>query len=79
MAESGENGSLPPVSAGGTAVTSDEAGGNTQCQVSLLNGDCEIPENTPGSQVVVEPANTSGDARSELPRRSSIIKVSTGG
>lgn len=85
MAELGENGSLPPLNFGDTAVPSDEAAGKTHCEVSVLNGDCGISENmvgtgslvAPGSQAGVETANTSVglDAKSEIPRRSSIIKV----
>lgn len=87
MAEFGEDGSrLPPLNLGDTAVPSDEAAGKTHCEVSVLNGDCGISENmvgsgshvAPGSQAGVESANTSvvSDAKNEIPRRSSIIKVS---
>lgn len=65
MAENGENDGVP-------AVAGDEAGGRTQCQAPLLNGDCGVSENTPA-----DPANnntSSVDAKSDLPRRSSIIK-----
>lgn len=85
MAELREDGSLPPLNLGDTAVPSDEAAGKTHCEVSVLNGDCGISENmvgtgslvAPGSQAGVETANTSVglDAKSEIPRRSSIIKV----
>ncbi|KAA8591859.1 hypothetical protein FQN60_017233, partial [Etheostoma spectabile] len=84
MAEFGDDGSLPPLNLGDTAVPSDEAAGKTHCEVSVLNGDCGISENmvgsgslvSPGSQARVETANTSVgfDAKSEIPRRSSIIK-----
>ncbi|XP_033496723.2 inactive phospholipase C-like protein 2 [Epinephelus lanceolatus] len=84
MAEFGEDGSLPPLNLGDTAVPSDEAAGKTHCEVSVLNGDCGISENmvgsgslvAPGSQAGVETANTSVglDGKSEIPRRSSIIK-----
>lgn len=85
MAELEEDGRLPPAHFGHTAVPSDEAAGKTHCEVSVLNGDCGISENmmcsgsplTPGSQTGVEAANTSvgPDAKSDIPRRSSIIKV----
>lgn len=85
MAEFGEDDSLPPLNLGDTAVPSDEAADKTHCEVSVLNGDCGISENmvgsgslvAPGSQAGVEAANTSVglDAKSEIPRRSSIIKV----
>lgn len=87
MAEFGEDGSLPPANLEDTAVPSDEAAGKTHCEVSVLNGDCGILENmvgsgslvAPGSQAGVETANNSVglDAKSEIPRRSSIIKVNT--
>lgn len=88
MAEFGENGSLPPLNLGDTAVPSDEAAGKTHCEVSVLNGDCGISDNNmvgsgsivaPGSQTGVETGNTSVglDGKSEIPRRSSIIKVNT--
>lgn len=83
MAEFGEDGcSLPPVHVGGTAaVPSDEAAGKTHCEGSVLNGDCGINENmvgsgshgAPGCQAGVDTAGV--DAKSEIPRRSSIIKV----
>lgn len=86
MAEFGNDGSLPPLNLGDTAVPSDEAADKTHCEVSFLNGDCGISQNmvgsgshvAPGSQAGVEAANTSVglDAKSEIPRRSSIIKVS---
>lgn len=86
MAEFGKDGSLPPLSLEDTAVPSDEAAGKTHCEVSVLNGDCGISENmvgsgsvvAPGSQAGVETANTSAgvDGKNEIPRRSSIIKVS---
>lgn len=85
MAEYGEDGSLPPLSLGDTAVPSDEATGKTHYEVSVLNGECGMSENmvgsgsidAPGGQAGVETANTSVglDAKSEIPRRSSIIKV----
>lgn len=87
MAEFGEDGSLPPLNLGDTTVPSDEAAGKTHCEVSVLNGNCGISENmvgsgslvAPGSQAGAETANTSVglDAKSEIPRRSSIIKVKT--
>ncbi len=87
MAEFGEDGSLSPLNLGDTAVPSDEAAGKTHCEVSVLNGDCGISENmvgsgslvAPGSQAGLESANSSVglDAKSEIPRRSSIIKVNT--
>lgn len=86
MAEFGQDGSLPPLNLGDTTVPSNEAAGKAHCEVSVLNGDCGISENmvgsgslvAPGSQAGVETANTSVgfDAKNELPRRSSIIKVS---
>lgn len=85
MAEFGEDGSLPPLNLGDTTVPSDEAAGKTHCEVSLLNGNCGISEDmvgsgsliAPGCQAGVETANTSVglDGKSEIPRRSSIIKV----
>lgn len=85
MAEFGEDGSLPPPSLGDAAVPGDEAAGKPHCEVSVLNGNCGIPENmvgsgapvAPGSQAGPETANTpvGSDVRSEIPRRSSIIKV----
>lgn len=85
MAEFGEDGSLPPLNLGDTTVPSDEAAGKTQCEVSLLNGNCGISEDmvgsgsliAPGCQAGVETANTSVglEGKSEIPRRSSIIKV----
>lgn len=85
MAEFREDGSLPPLNRGDTAVSSDDTAGKTHCEVSVLNGDCGILENmvgsgafvAPCSQGVVESDNTSVelDAKSEIPRRSSIIKV----
>lgn len=81
MAEFGEDGSLPPLNLGDTTVPSDEAAGKTHCEVSVLNGNCGISENMvgSGSQAGVESANTSVglDAKSEIPRRSSIIKVNS--
>lgn len=85
MAEFGEDGSLPPLNRGDTTVAGDEAAGKTHCEVSLLNGNCGISEDmvgsgsliAPGCQAEVETANTSVglDGKSEIPRRSSIIKV----
>lgn len=77
MAELGEDGRRPPVNFGHTPVPSDEAAGKTHCEVSVLNGDCGISENMMCSGSSVENANTSGgpDAKSDIPRRSSIIKV----
>lgn len=85
MAECGEDGSLPPLNPGDAAVPSDEATGKTRCEVSVLNGECGISENmvgsgtvdAPGGQAEVDTANTSVglDAKSDIPRRSSIIKV----
>ncbi|XP_033836979.1 inactive phospholipase C-like protein 2 [Periophthalmus magnuspinnatus] len=70
MAELGENGRISPGDGvGDTAVASEEGGGRRQIQAPLVNGDCGITENT-----VAEGANGSGDAKAELPRRSSIIK-----
>lgn len=87
MAEFEEDGSLPPLNPEDTAVPSDNAAGKTHCEVSVLNGDCGISENmvgsgslvAPGSQTGVDNANTSAglDTKSEIPRRSSIIKVNT--
>ncbi|MEQ2287982.1 hypothetical protein AMECASPLE_018373 [Ameca splendens] len=85
MAEFGEDRRLPPVNFGHATVPSDEAAGKTHCEVSVLNGDCGISENMmcsdsplrPGSQTGAENANTTvgPDAKSDIPRRSSIIKV----
>ena len=85
MAEFGEDGSLPPLNLGDTAVPGDEAAGKTHCEVSVLNGDCGISEKmvgsrslvSPGSQTEVENTNSpvGEDTKSEIPRRSSIIKV----
>lgn len=79
MAEFGEDGSLPPLSPGDAAVPGDEAAGKPHCEVSVLNGNCGMPENmvAPGGQAEPETANTpvGSDVRSEIPRRSSIIKV----
>ncbi|CAL8247669.1 unnamed protein product [Lota lota] len=85
MAEFGENDrELPPSSTGDTPVPSDELAGKTHCEVSVLNGDCGISANmvgsgstaVPGSQAGLDAANTSVgmDAKSGIPRRSSIIK-----
>lgn len=85
MAECGEDGSLPPLNLGDAAVPSDEVAGKTHCEVSVSNGNCGISENMVGSGSFVAPGNQDGvenadaavglDAKSELPRRSSIIKV----
>lgn len=85
MAECGEDGSLPPLNLGDTAVPRDEANGKTHCEVAMVNGECGISENMVGSEAIVAPASQAGvdtantsiglDAKSELPRRSSIIKV----
>ncbi|KAK5862091.1 hypothetical protein PBY51_017521 [Eleginops maclovinus] len=84
MAEFGEDGRLPPLNLEDTAVPSDEAAGKTHCEVSVLNGDCGISENMVGSGSIVAPGNQAGetantsvglDGKSEIPRRSSIIKV----
>ena len=84
MAEFGEDGCLPPLNLEDTAVPSDEAAGKTHCEVSVLNGDCGISENMVGSGSIVAPGNQTGesantsvglDGKSEIPRRSSIIKV----
>lgn len=91
MAEFGEDdgggGGSPPLHLGDPAVPGDEAAaaGKTHCEVSVLNGDCGMSANavgsgslvSPGSQAGVDVANTSvgSDAKSEIPRRSSIIKV----
>ncbi|KAF0021353.1 hypothetical protein F2P81_026394 [Scophthalmus maximus] len=75
MAEFGEDGSLPPSTLGDKA----------HCEVSFSNGDCGLSDNmvgsgslvAPGGQAGVESANASVgpvDARSDIPRRSSIIK-----
>ncbi|CAB1438958.1 unnamed protein product [Pleuronectes platessa] len=83
MAEFGEDGRLPPLHLGDSAVPLDEAAaaGKTHCEVSILNGDCGISDNMVGSpgacQAGLEAANTSvgpADAKHEIPRRSSIIK-----
>uniref|UniRef100_A0A8C5A371 Phosphoinositide phospholipase C n=1 Tax=Gadus morhua TaxID=8049 RepID=A0A8C5A371_GADMO len=85
MAESGENDrGLPPSSTGDPPVPSDEGTGKTHCEASFLNGDCGISSNmvgsgsiaVPGSQAGLDAANTSVgmDAKSGIPRRSSIIK-----
>lgn len=89
MAEFGEDDRLPPVNhSGDSAEPSDEAADKTRGEaVSVLNGDCGTPEDimvgsgslgTPGSRAGVENASVGPDAKSEIPRRSSIIKVSTG-
>lgn len=85
MAEFGEDGSLSQLNFGDRTMPSDDAAGRTHCEVSVLNGSCGISESiagsgsfmAPGSQVGVTTANTSVglDAKAELPRRSSIIKV----
>ncbi|AWP15657.1 putative inactive phospholipase C-like protein 2 [Scophthalmus maximus] len=78
MAEFGEDGSLPPSTLGDKA----------HCEVSFANGDCGLSDNmvgsgslvAPGGQAGVESANASVgpvDARSDIPRRSSIIKMGT--
>lgn len=87
MAECGEDGSLPPLNLGDTAVPSDEDTGKTHCEVSVLNGECGMSENMVGSGSIVAPGNEAGvdtantsvglDGKSDLPRRSSIIKVNT--
>ena len=88
MAESGENDrGLPPSSTGDPPVPGDEGtAGKTHCEASFSNGDCGISANmvgsgsiaVPGSQAGLDAANTSVgmDAKSGIPRRSSIIKVS---
>lgn len=75
-----EDGRLPPLNhVGGSAEPSDEAAGKTHCEASVLNGDCGTPEDimvdTPGNHDGAENASLEPDAKSELPRRSSIIKV----
>ena len=86
MAEFGENsGSSPSNSGDTTTVPSDETAGKTQCEGSVLNGDCGIMPDMvvsgfvflPDSQGQETANNTSLalDAKSGIPRRSSIIKV----
>ncbi|KAE8289209.1 Inactive phospholipase C-like protein 2 [Larimichthys crocea] len=87
MAEFGDDGSLPPLNLEDTTVPSDGAAGKTHCEeVSVLNGDCGISENMVGSGSIVPPGSQDGmetsanntsvglDGKSEIPRRSSIIK-----
>lgn len=85
MAEFVEDGRLPPTPdhSGGSAEPSDQAAGKTPCEASVLNGDCGTPEDimvdTPEDIMVDTPgshdASLEPDAKCELPRRSSIIKV----
>lgn len=77
MAESAEDGSLPPGRHGETAVPGDEAAGKTRGEVSVLNGDCGMV--APGGQAGADGVHTHGrpESKSEIPRRSSIIKVKT--
>lgn len=90
MAEFGEENSHPPLNVGDkTALPGGEADGKTHCEVSVLNGDCGIHagNNMVGSGSIVTPGNQASgetaantsvglDAKNEIPRRSSIIKVS---
>lgn len=51
----------------------DDAAGKASCDGSVVNGDCGISDVTVGS---AEPAAVRLDVKPEIPRRSSIIKVS---
>lgn len=78
MAELGgeEDGRLPPLNrSGGSAEPGDQAAGEPHCEVSVVNGDCGTPEDVMAGTPGPENASLEPDAKCELPRRSSIIKV----
>ncbi|XP_041964406.1 inactive phospholipase C-like protein 2 [Alosa sapidissima] len=80
MAEFTENGGLTSSALGEKAtVPSDETDGKGQCEVSVSNGECGLPSDMVASAIPdsegLETANTSMlDAKSGIPRRTSIIK-----
>lgn len=82
MAEFAENCGLSSSALGEKAtMPSDETDGKGQCEVSVSNGDCGLPSDMVVSAIPdsegLETANTSVlDAKSGIPRRTSIIKVS---
>lgn len=77
MAEFAEDGSLPPLNPGDTAVPSDKAARQTHCEVSVLNGGCGISDGMVGAGMDAANTPAGPDSRAEIPRRSSIIKVNT--
>lgn len=64
MAGLGENGRISP----GDVGVSDDGGGRRQCPAPLLNGECELKDSA------TDGAHSGADARTEPPRKSSIIK-----
>lgn len=84
MAEFGEDGDPPPLHPGDADVP---GAGKASCEGSVLNGDCGISDNmvcsgslaaaAAGGQAAGSAADAfaGSDAKCEIPRRSSIIKV----